>query len=99
MADADFGEMFHNFPMPERLRKYSGVEVGPVLPFMQTHLKGHRPGHCLLRWSRQIMGMRPSPYLAVRYYFWGDEFIRGDPSSTSNYMRYNRVRMNLHGGL
>jgi hypothetical protein len=27
MADMDFGEMFHNFPMEERMRRCSGVEV------------------------------------------------------------------------
>jgi hypothetical protein len=27
MTDSDFGEMFHNFPMEERIRKHSGVDL------------------------------------------------------------------------
>ena len=27
MADSDFREMFHNFPMEERIRKHSGVDL------------------------------------------------------------------------
>lgn len=80
MADVDLGEMFHNFPMPERIRKYSGVEVGPLAEAMLSPLRRKRNGQCLLRWSRLFMGMRPSPYNAVRYFYGGDEFIRGNPS-------------------
>ena len=62
MADMDFGEMFHNFPMEDRLRKCSGVEF-------ETKEKTRM----LLRWSRMFMGMKPSPYGAVRFYYWGEE--------------------------
>ena len=81
----DFGEMFHNFPMAEGLRKCAGVELrsgGEVV---------------MLRWTRLFMGMRPSPYNAVRYYYWGEEFARGDPSLGSNPMGYDSIRMNLPG--
>ena len=30
MADADFGEIFHNFPMDERIRKHSGVDLSMI---------------------------------------------------------------------
>ena len=86
MADMDFGEMFHNFPMEEKLRKCAGVEW--------TTEGGETK---LLRWSRMFMGMRPSPYAAVRYYYWGEEFARGDPSEDNNPMGYDRVRLNLPG--
>ena len=86
MADMDFGEMFHNFPMEERLRKCAGVEF-------ETKNKSIR----LLRWSRLFMGMRPSPFGAVRYYYWGEEVARGDPSETNNPMGYDCIRLNLPG--
>ena len=35
MADIDFGDMFHNFLMDERLLKYSGVDVAPSVSFLQ----------------------------------------------------------------
>ena len=43
------------------------------------------------------MGMRPSPYNAVRQYYWGEEFARGNPSDKSNPMGYDRIRLNLPG--
>lgn len=69
MADADFGEMFHNFPMPERIRKSSGVEISQLVPYMAAPVSVGKHGQCLLRWSRLFMGMRPSPYNAVRFYY------------------------------
>jgi hypothetical protein len=81
--------------MPDRIRKYSGVEVGPMVPLMVSPLTVRKHGHCLLRWSRLFMGMRPSPYNAVRYYYWGEDFIRGNPRDKNNATRYDRVILNL----
>lgn len=43
------------------------------------------------------MGLRPSPYWSVQFYYWGEEFARGDPSEPTNPMRYDRIRLNLPG--
>ena len=51
----------------------------------------------ILRWTRLFMGMRPSPYNAVRYYYWGEEFARGDPLDTNGPMGYDQIRLNLPG--
>ena len=60
MADMDFGEMFHNFPMEEKMRRCSGVEF-------ELQEKGSGGGGVkgtrLLRWTRLFMGMRASPYI------------------------------------
>ena len=85
MADMDFGEMFHNFPMEERMRRCSGVEV-------EVQSSGGGRSTKILRWT-----LRPSPYNAVRYYYWGEEFARGDPSDTNNPMGYDQIRLNLPG--
>ncbi|KAI2504189.1 hypothetical protein MHU86_10303 [Fragilaria crotonensis] len=90
MSDMDFGEMFHNFPMEEKLRRCSGVEV-------ETKSCGGSRAVSMLRWTRLFMGMRPSPYNAVRYYYWGEEFARGDPSLKDNPMGYDSIRLNLPG--
>ena len=87
LADADFGEMFHNFTMEERIRKHSGVDL--------SLLKGREATK--LRWNRLFMGMRASPYNAVRHYYWGEDFARGNPRKKGNPMGYNRVRLNLPG--
>ena len=95
LADVDFGEMFHNFFVANRIRKYSGVDVSPLISALQTPLERDKRGARVVRWTRLFMGMRPSPYNAVRYYYWGEEFVRGDPRSAQNPMRYDRVRLNL----
>lgn len=95
MADVDFGEMFHNFFMDGKLRKCAGVDLGPVSKHMKVQVPASSHGHHLARWTRLFMGMRSSPYNAVRYYYLGEEFVRGDPKANSNPMRYDRIRWNL----
>jgi hypothetical protein len=89
MSDMDFGEMFHNFNLDPRIRPYSGVNV-EKLGLSEGRLSS-------LRWTRLFMGMRPSPYNAVRHYYWGEEFARGNPADRSNPMGYDRIRINLPG--
>ena len=91
MSDMDFGEMFHNFPMEERMRRFAGIEV------LESQSSGGGRSTKLLRWTRLFMGMRPSPYNAVRYYYWGEEFARGNPSDAHNPLGYDVIRLNLPG--
>jgi hypothetical protein len=87
MSDMDFGEMFHNFQMDPRLRPFSGVELGPMVPVIQGALpeEGRRKVKTgILRWTGYLSGMRPSPYNAVRHYYWGEEFARGNPLDMAN---------------
>ena len=95
MADVDFGEMFHNFFVATKIRKYSGVDITPLVPHLRYPLKRDKKGSCVVRWTRLFMGMRPSPFNSVRYYYLGEEFVRGDPSHKSNPMRYDSIRLNL----
>lgn len=41
------------------------------------------------------MGMRSSPYNAVRYFYIGEAFLQGVPKSELNPMRYDRICLNL----
>jgi hypothetical protein len=36
LADADYGEMFHNFFMDERIRKHAGVDLSKLQHRMKT---------------------------------------------------------------
>ena len=98
MADVDFGEFFPNFFADERVRKHSGVDTAPFSPFVLT---SSNPGHDLkfmgLRWSRLFMGMKPSPYNAVRFYYWGEEFAKGNLRNSANPFGYDEVILNLPG--
>ena len=101
MADMDFGEFFHNFFMDPRIRPFSGVNLGSLGSLVPGQDQSDRgvgsPRSTVLRWTRLFMGMRPSPYLAIRQYYWGEEFARGNPERAENPMGYDRVRLNLPG--
>ena len=101
MADVDFGEFFHNFFADEKVRKHSGVDTSPLSPFFppssDTNKNDRKRKVVGLRWSRLFMGMKPSPYNAVRFYYWGEEFARGNLRNLTNPFGYDKVIMNLPG--
>jgi hypothetical protein len=43
------------------------------------------------------MGLKPSPYMAVRFYFLAKEFARGNHLDKDNPMRWDFVKLNLPG--
>jgi hypothetical protein len=43
------------------------------------------------------MGFRPSPFYAVRFYYWAEEVAWGNPKKISNPLRWNEVILNLPG--
>jgi hypothetical protein len=93
-VDADLGEMFLNFPMDPRIPPDAGVD----LTLLRANLdKVPEKGRILERWERLYMGMKPSPYNSVRYFYWGEEFARGKPLGESNALRYDPVILNLPG--
>jgi hypothetical protein len=94
-VDVDMGDFFLNFPLPKEFRRFSGINISEF----QSRLGfGHLSMEQLqVRWERCWMGFRPSPYYAVRFYYWGEEFARGDPREQTNPMRWDEVRLNLPG--
>lgn len=87
MADIDIGEMFLNFPLDKFLQSYCGVDFGPYLPEVKSWL----------RWLRCAMGLKPSPYVAIRFLLFATEIIRGWKNDPKNALRYDSVRLNLPG--
>jgi hypothetical protein len=41
------------------------------------------------------MGMKPSPYNSVRYFYWGEELARGDPRDSKIPLHYMSAEPNL----
>jgi hypothetical protein len=81
-------QLFH----PRQDEEDAGIDISPLT----SHLKSDMVrGAAAIRWNRLFMGMRPSPYNAVRYYYWGEDLVRGDPADEGNPMRYDRVVLNL----
>ena len=92
-VDVDLGEMFLNYPLHSSLQPYSGIDVTPFASHLG--LSNNRP--CWLRWVRTWMGARPSPFMAVRFYYLADEFIRGNRHSPDNVFRWDTIKLNLPG--
>lgn len=94
-VDADLGEMFLNFPMDPAIQPFAGVDLSGVRDHLTEPASKGTP--MLERWERLFMGMRSSPYNSVRYFYWAEEFGRGNPLDEGNALRYDRVILNLPG--
>jgi hypothetical protein len=96
MVDIDLGEMFLNFPLHASLQQYSGVDFCHYStylknPALTTTTRGW------VHWTRCWMGLKPSPYMAVRFYCLAEEFARGNRLDKNNPMRWDDVKLNLPG--
>ncbi len=97
-VDLDLGEMFLNFPLDPVIRPYAGIDLTPFK--RHFHTSPTLPSSPLWeRWERQFMGLKPSPFNSVRYFYWAEEFVRGDPMSDHNPMQWDEVHLNLPGSL
>ena len=101
MLDVDFAEFFHNFFADSRIRKHAEVDLSPLFPFFDHAAIRQSDESDLkfmgLRWGRLFMGTRPSPYNAVRFYYWGEEFAIGNLRNLSNPFGFDGVTLNLPG--
>jgi hypothetical protein len=95
MADIDLGEMFLNFPLHSILQRFSGVDL--------THYLSSRTNSdraewvCRVHWTRCWMGLKPSPYMAVHFYSWAEDFRRGNHHDLINPLQWDFVKLNLLG--
>jgi hypothetical protein len=99
-VDIDLGEFFLNFPFPELLRQYSGIDLTPfaeLLADLGFKLIRDEDGTYKVRWERCWMGCKPSPFFAIRFYYWAEEFARGRHCDPRNFLRWDWIKMNLPG--
>ena len=87
-GDVDAGEMFLNFPLDIRMRKYCGVDIS------WSSEDGSKLWAC---WHRMAMGMRPSPWVTIRLLMWMMEVVVGDRKAVTNPFRWDSVKLNLPG--
>jgi hypothetical protein len=90
MGDIDIGEFFLNFPLDHRIRPYAGVDLTP-------YFGQERSGLIWERWSRCLMGFKPSPYNTALSFGWAEEIIRGNPRDRDLPFHWDHVDMNLPG--
>ena len=90
-ADNDYGEQFLNFNLHPELQRFCGVDL--------TQLMGGpgQEGALLGKWKRCAMGLRPSPYAAVKGALIARRLIMGDRRDPLNPFRWNRVVLNQPG--
>ena len=87
-GDVDAGEMFLNFPLDRRIRKYCGID----LSWMSED--GGTLWEC---WNRMAMGMCPSPWVTIRLLMWMMEIVIGNHLEISNPFCWDHVVMSLPG--
>ena len=95
-VDLDLGEMFLNFPLPKWLYKYLGVRMEAIAKHINK-MEGHHRVQAFEAWTRCLMGFGPSPFLAIRFYYHGEEFIIGNPRDRDRALRWDKVVLNCPG--
>jgi hypothetical protein len=93
MVDIDLGEMFLNFLFPSLLQRFSGVDLchyaGNMLKMMaQEAAKGKH----LVHWTWCWMGLKPSPFMTVQFYYLAEEFARENHHHKRNPMHWDLVK-------
>jgi len=74
-------------PLDVFLQPYCGVDLKPYLVTILSWVM----------WVRCAMGLKPSPYIAIRFMLLASEVIRGDHRDPANALRYDTIRLNLPG--
>lgn len=97
MGDRDLGEMFLNFPIDRAIRPYVGIDLGPYWSDMARDGDDSEPPQLIHRWSRNMMGAKPSPYNSIQSSLWVEDVIRGDHTDGRNALRWDGVMLNLPG--
>ena len=99
-GDIDLGEMFLNYFLDEKLRPYAGVDATALrddLRELYHNVSTDEEKRFILRWERNLMGLRSSPYNSIRTFLWGEDFVRGDRHDPNNPLRWSKVICNLPG--
>jgi hypothetical protein len=93
MVDLDIGDMFLNFMLHKAARPFVGIDVSNIFP---DQISPH--ANCLwLQWCRCAMGLKSSPYQAIRAVLFAEEFLKGHHNDTKNPFHFCDVRLNLPG--
>ncbi|KAL7564651.1 hypothetical protein ACA910_009338 [Epithemia clementina (nom. ined.)] len=94
-VDMDLGEMFLNFPLDTSIRPYSGIDLRPVFPLLSPKAQGR--GAERMRWNWNFMGLLPSPFNCIVFFYLAEEIILGPSIGATNPCRYDQIRFNLPG--
>ena len=93
LGDLDVAEQFLNFQLCEEAQIYCGVDL---TPYFDADLKDGQT-KIWERWTRCLMGAKPSPYQAIRFMLWAEHIVRGDRFDSSNPFRWSYIKLNMPG--
>lgn len=93
-GDRDFGEMFLNFPLHPLARKFSAVDLSQLL---LVNIKRAEDEHFVGQWTRNAMGLKTSPYLAVQAATRVKRKFLGNPADPDNPFNWSHCELNLPG--
>ena len=93
MVDLDIGDMFLNFMLDELVREYIGIDLSTL--FEEELIDQHYS--LWERWNRCAMGLKCSPYNAIKTMLFAMEFMKGYPSDATNPFEFDDVILNLPG--
>jgi hypothetical protein len=85
MLDMDVGEMFLNFQLHANTIKFASP-----LNFTPEECL-----HCLMWWTCNLMGFRPSPYNSIWMYLVAKEVIQGNCHDPTNAFQWDMIHLNL----
>jgi hypothetical protein len=95
MGDNDAGEMFLNYILHEDLKELTGIDVTQFLG--KTNEETGKRVKLIYRWTRNAMGLKPSPYLSIQAFSWMFEVLFGDRLDENNVFRWKNLVLNLPG--
>jgi hypothetical protein len=94
-VDVDLGEMFLNFPLHLSIQPYSGIDLTGLQTELELEPRVHRT--MWMRWTRNWMGARMSPFSSVQFCHFAEEFCRGLNTDNKNELRWHVIVLNLPG--
>jgi hypothetical protein len=95
-GDRDFGEMFLNFPLHPKARLYSGVDLSQLT---LERVRRVERDHFVGQWTRNAMGLKCSPYLAVQAATRIKRKFLGDRGDRNNPFEWSQCILNMPGSI
>jgi hypothetical protein len=93
MADVDIGEMFLNFFLDQRVRKFSRVDFTKFYPEELDEIKKV----IWERWNHCAMGFWPCHFVTIQALAWLEEKIFGNRNNLENIFHWESLKINLPG--
>mmetsp|Transcript_13380 Transcript_13380/g.19135 ORF Transcript_13380/g.19135 Transcript_13380/m.19135 type:complete len:216 (-) Transcript_13380:2741-3388(-) len=91
-ADDDFADQFLNFYLHPSLRSYCGIDLSRLFPELLDE-----SGECYAVWTRNAMGLKPSPYASVQAAMRAKLEFVGDKDEVTNPFQWDHWLFNLPG--